>query len=208
MTTVVVGGTGTLLCELVSEMVTGQGFKAHENLASTPQRLEIAVRGVAAATARQVVTLVDPQAPEWEKTAKKLRSADPRLGLIVLTTRPSYLLQRTWQQPLSDRRSLANGLLSFDSLAADVADAIEAARRRPQSRSGFWLDGARHPFAFHQTDAGRAADVVRKKPELHRTLVLEGEGLSRTSIGTPIGDQSRHSGRAVKQAARPARGQE
>ena len=77
--------------------------------------------------------------------------------------------------------------------------AVERAHAHPERRSEFWLSGARHPAAFHRTGEGRAADALRKKPNLHYTLVLEGLGLSRPAAARRLGVKSAQVGERLSE---------
>lgn len=124
----------------------------------------------------------DPTGEEWEAVADELRLRDSRFGLIVVTARPNYGKQRRWQQEIKPGLNRANGMVSLGSDPQDLADAIIEASDHPDKRSAFWLDEARHPFAFGKTDKGKPASEIRSNPKRHEILALMASGKPQRAI--------------------------
>jgi DNA-binding NarL/FixJ family response regulator len=176
---VVVAGEQDLLCDTIHNLLEEAGHEVLDSSSRSPQGLLRTIRGVEAEHVRYVVVLVDPVGHEWVEVARQLREGE-RVGLVAITARPSYALQRRWHQRARERY-LVDGLLSFGSKAKDVAEAVRWAYDRPGLHSAFWLDGDRHPAAFHRSKRGEPADDLRKKPELHETLLFAASGKGRTA---------------------------
>lgn len=181
-----VAGEQPILCDCVANLLDESGYEVIDATSRAPDELERRLRGVEATRVRFVVVLVDPVGGDWVEVARKVRSR-ARVGLVVLTARPSYALQRRWHQRAGDGCYLVDGLLSFAGKAEDVVDAVEWAYERPRQHSAFWLDGARHPASFHRTPTGKTANELRTRADWHETLLFEGSGRARAAARDFLG---------------------
>lgn len=179
-----------LLAELVrSYLGSGASWAIHDGPVSTAEALKREVTRLRTTHPGGVTALLlDPLDPAWRDAALELR-ADERVGILALTARPSYFLQRAWRQRSADGSvRAASGLLSLESDAQTLTTIIGRAFETPAD-TGAWLtstvDGDKvplHPAGFAATPAGREADAIRAYEELWTTLRMAGDGYAKNEI--------------------------
>ena len=173
--TVVIGGGEPFLNRLLQTYLeTDERLSVRPAVTANPAGFTNQV--LRAAAEWPVGVIGDPTGEEWETAADELRRKDPRFGLIVVTARPNYGKQRRWQQEIKPGLNRANGMVSLGSDPQDLGDAIVDASDHPDKRTAFWLDEARHPFAFGKTDAGKPASEIRSNARRHEMLALMASG--------------------------------
>jgi hypothetical protein len=177
-------GEPLLLAELIEDLLVREGHRSKYGVVSGPEDAERKVRLAREDCGRTVALLVDPVGEQWFDWAARARRGDP-VGLLVVLARPSYVLQRRWREKV-DGRYLASGLLTLDQAAEDVRDAVMAAALTPLE-TGFWLAGPRHPHTHRSTPDGQLAAEIRSDEDRYRTLIYEGQGLTRPRMAELLG---------------------
>jgi hypothetical protein len=154
-----------------------------------PAALARAVRGGVGGVRRAGV-IVDPDGDGWADTAAELRRLDSRLGLVVLTARPAYWVQRQWRQRSLDSSSdyLADALLSLRDDSLDTLRRVVQGAMDHPGESSRWLRSVpTHPHAYETSERdGPVARDLRGNEKLHRALVLEYLGHSRAEAARRV----------------------
>ena len=176
--TVALGGPRRLLNAVFAEVLADWGLEIPGGETfEDPAKLSRNTKALLAT--RPVVLLLDAVGDDWTNSAIELRETNSTLGLVVVAARPSYAETRRWQRRIRGGRNLANSVLSLESLGEDLLNALRHAYETPERRSEYFLDGPRHPAAFHGSPEGQEAANVVKDEKLHETLALEAAGKSR-----------------------------
>jgi len=142
--------------------------------------------------------LVDPLELTWRDAARELRERERAIGLVVITTRPTYATLRAWRKPLDDGGYVANALLSSRADDDVLLDAIDRACASPSSNTGLWLDDAGaaggtqwlvppHPRRWYATEQGRLAADLARDVVSYEALLCEVSGLPRHKTAELLG---------------------
>jgi hypothetical protein len=175
---VVVGGEGALIRDLLAAHLDDDPeIEVSPDRGATPDRFRDTMRALS--WARPVGLILDPTGTHWERAVDELRGDRERMGIVVITARPSYAKYRRWQRRGEGDVPRANSLLSFEDDVAALDRALRDTHANPDKQHVFWSDGPRHPFALARTEEGKSSRDVRAKEHLHATLVLEARGVPR-----------------------------
>lgn len=174
---VVVAGNLRILRDGVAALLAGD-FDVHGERPGEPAALGRTLAGVGV-TSRLALVLVDPVDPAWDAAVRQARGDHPRLGVVVVLSRPAYWQQRRWRQR-DDRTGamLADAVLGASRPGAHLVDAVSDVVVRPGTESIWWLGRtSKHRGASEAwRPDGDAVRDVRANPLLHEGLVRLARG--------------------------------
>lgn len=197
---VVLAGDATLLIESLRCMLAAscnlrpRVISKPKELSSFDPRSVKSERG----SGNAVVVMVDPIELSWRDHAQLLRKRERGAALVVITTRPTYAIQRTWRKPLDAGGYVANALLSSRADEEVLLKAIGLAYDSPGSNTGMWLDDASaagdknwvvppHPRRWYATEDGRLAADLARDVGSFEALLCEAYGLGRPEAASLLG---------------------
>jgi DNA-binding NarL/FixJ family response regulator len=182
-----VAGDRPLWRDLVAEQLA-RSFEVERDRPASAERLAGAVRGVGVAS-RVALVLVDPGGDGWDDAVRAARVAQPRLGVVVVLSRPAYWQQRRWRQRDERGTMLADALIAAHRSIDDLVSAVDDVLARPGMESIWWLGRtSKHRGAAEAwPNDGAVVRRIRAAPLLHEGLVRLARGEGRKQVAQALG---------------------